>query len=106
MNRPSTSLDSCDSQVRQRLGDWSGHIRGCLNQTDVFVHLVRYEDLLADTPGVFGRALVFPGVHFQTEAGDWRRHLADEQVLRIKDAHAATMTSLGYELVTSRETAL
>jgi hypothetical protein len=34
-------------------------------------------------------------------AGNWRRHLTDEQVLRIEDAHAATMTSLGYE--TSRE---
>jgi hypothetical protein len=37
----------------------------------------------------------------QGRAGDWRRHLTDEQVLRIEDAHAATMTSLGYELVTN-----
>jgi aryl sulfotransferase len=147
MNRPGTSFAS-DSQVRQRVDDWSGHVRGWLDQTDLPVHLIRYEDLQADTPSVLRRALHFLGASFESEAaeedsiaravrhasfaelqrqerengfierstrqelffrqgrvGDWRRHLSEAQVRRIESAHAPTMTRLGYELLTQRESA-
>ena len=49
------------SQLRQKLPGWSGHIASWLDQTDVPVHLIRYEDLQADTVGTFRRALDFAG---------------------------------------------
>ena len=73
----STSLDSavrlvnaadrfaCDSshgqdrQLRQRLAGWSGHVTSWLDQTEVPVHLVRYEDLLAAPARQFAAALAF-----------------------------------------------
>ena len=49
------------SQLRQRLLDWSGHCSSWLEQTDVAVHLVRYEDLAADPVRVFAAAMAFAG---------------------------------------------
>ena len=43
--------------LRQVLCDWSGHIASWLAQREVPVHLLRYEDLLADTAGAFESAL-------------------------------------------------
>ena len=48
-------------QFRQKLKDWSGHIASWLDQTDIPVHLVRYEDLQIDTAVVLRRALEFAG---------------------------------------------
>ena len=44
-------------QLRQKLTGWSGHVTSWLDQTDVPVHLVRYENLRADPVGVFNAAL-------------------------------------------------
>src|SRR5581483_227470 len=49
------------NQLRQQLLDWSGHAASWLDQTDIPVHLVRYEDMQADTAQVLRRALVFAG---------------------------------------------
>lgn len=46
---------------RQRPRGWSQHARSWLEQRDIPVHMVRYEDLKADTIGAFGRALAFAG---------------------------------------------
>lgn len=46
-------------QLRQTLQSWSGHVRSWLDQTIVPVHLLRYEDLLADPAGRFAEALRF-----------------------------------------------
>jgi hypothetical protein len=48
-------------QFRQKLKDWSGHVTSWLDQTDIPVHLVRYEDLQIDTAAVLRRALQFAG---------------------------------------------
>ena len=48
-------------QFRQKLLGWSGHVRSWLDQRTVPVHVVRYEDLLADTAGELCRALDFVG---------------------------------------------
>jgi aryl sulfotransferase len=70
-----TQMDSADeflgpsnAQLRQHLGDWSAHVRGWLDQTMVPVHLLRYEDLLADTAGEFRRALAFLGAQSSGDA--------------------------------------
>lgn len=49
------------SQFRQRLPGWNGHIASWLGQSDIPVHLIRYEDLTADTAGTFAAALDFAG---------------------------------------------
>jgi len=55
------------AQTPQRLLDWSGHVNSWLDQVDVPIHVVRYEDLLADTVGEFARALAFLGI--EADAG-------------------------------------
>jgi aryl sulfotransferase len=50
-----------DSQLRQKLPGWSGHVTSWLDQTDIPVHLVRYEDLQIDTVAVLRGALQFAG---------------------------------------------
>lgn len=49
------------NQLRQQLPGWSGHIASWLDQTDIPVHLIRYEDMQADTFGALSRALTFAG---------------------------------------------
>lgn len=49
-------------QLRQRLLDWSGFYRSWLDQREVAVHLVRYEDLHADASGALARLLAGLGV--------------------------------------------
>jgi aryl sulfotransferase len=52
---------SQDSQLRQKLPGWSAHVASWLDQTDIPIHLVRYEDLQIDTAVVLRRALEFAG---------------------------------------------
>jgi hypothetical protein len=49
-------------QIRQKLLGWSGFHRSWLDQRDVPVHLVRYEDLQADTSGTLGALLTALGI--------------------------------------------
>jgi aryl sulfotransferase len=58
-------------QFRQKLLGWSGHAASWLEQTDLPVHLVRYEDLQADTPRAVRCALDFAG--FRAEDEEIRR---------------------------------
>ncbi|GAA0565036.1 sulfotransferase domain-containing protein [Rhizomicrobium electricum] len=48
-------------QFRQRLLTWSGHVASWLDQADLPVHLLRYEDLQADAAGTIAKALDFAG---------------------------------------------
>ena len=75
LNSPETAYCAkparLDTQLRQKVASWSGHIASWLDQTDIPVHLVRYEDLQADTAAVFRAALAFAG-----------RSATDEEILR------------------------
>ena len=63
LNNPAHALEGKrHQQTRQRLLDWGGHAASWLDQSDLPVHLLRYEDLLADTAAAFGRVLDFLGV--------------------------------------------
>lgn len=44
----SESIDRQRRQLAQPLGDWSAHVRSWMEQPDIPVLLLRYEDLLAD----------------------------------------------------------
>jgi hypothetical protein len=48
-----------EAQLRQKVPGWSGHVASWLDQTDLPVHLIRYEDLQADTLATFRAALAF-----------------------------------------------
>lgn len=53
--------DGLPDQLRQKLLTWSGHVASWLDQKDIPVHLVRYEDLQAATAATFAKALDFAG---------------------------------------------
>lgn len=50
------------AQILQPVLDWSGHVRSWTGQADAPVHVLRYEDLRADTAAVFGRVVSFLGL--------------------------------------------
>jgi aryl sulfotransferase len=71
-------------QLPQPLGDWSGHVRGWLEECDVPVHVVRYEDL----PGAFGGVLQFLGEAPDAERMERAiRHSRLEELQRQEAAH-------------------
>ncbi|MBV0913044.1 sulfotransferase domain-containing protein [Anianabacter salinae] len=49
-------------QVVQRLGRWDTHVTGWLDQRDLPLTCLRYEDLKADPEGAFGRTLAAIGI--------------------------------------------
>ena len=57
-----SASDRIDRQFRQRLLGWSGFARSWLDQRDIPVHLVRYEDMLNDTAAILTAALRFAGL--------------------------------------------
>lgn len=58
-------------QFRQKLTCWSGHVASWLDQADIPIQLVRYEDLQTDTALTLSRVLAFAG-----------RVATDEQITR------------------------
>jgi aryl sulfotransferase len=59
--------DRQPNQLRQQLAGWSGFIDAWLTQTDIPVHLVRYEDMHADTGDALRTALAFAGIDATAE---------------------------------------
>ena len=55
------SRGSLSLHLRQRISDWSSNVKSWLDHADIPVHVIRYEDLLKDTAGVFASALRFAG---------------------------------------------
>lgn len=56
------------NQLRQQLLGWSGHVASWLDQADIPVLLVRYEDMQADAAGTLARVLAFAGRPATAEA--------------------------------------
>ncbi len=56
------SVGELADQLRQFTGDWSGHVRSWLDRSGLPCLTVRYEDLLGDTPKVFGEVVRFLGL--------------------------------------------
>ena len=57
------AADRLNRQLRQRLLGWSGFNASWLDQRDIPVHLVRYEDMIGDTLTTARAALAFAGIH-------------------------------------------
>ena len=66
--RAAFGSDGRATQFRQRLLAWHRHVASWLEQRDIPVHLVRYEDMLSDTEAVLRRAAEFSGVQATEEA--------------------------------------
>ena len=62
------------NQLRQKLPGWSGHIASWLDQSDIPVHLVRYEDLQADTAARCAACWISAGGRRATSKSGARSH--------------------------------
>jgi aryl sulfotransferase len=89
MNTPDArycaSRRSQPRQLRQRLLDWSGHVASWLDQRDIPVHLVRYEDLRADPARHFLAALAFAGRPATREEAERAVRLSDFDELQAQE---------------------
>ena len=121
-------------QMHQRILSWNEHVKSWTTDDRLKVHLVRYEDLLADTPGTFEKILKSieqpvdklrlqkatenskfdsikkieakfgfreRSIHSKSffrkgMTGDWRNHLTDNHVKRIKEVNGEMMYKYGY----------
>ncbi|MEJ1968576.1 MAG: sulfotransferase domain-containing protein [Rhizomicrobium sp.] len=72
-------------QMRQKLLSWHAHARTWLNQKDIPVHLVRYEDLKRDTPRVFRDAMHFAGRRIAPADAERAARLADFPQLQAQE---------------------
>lgn len=79
--------DRLDRQLRQRLLSWSGHVASWLDQRHLPVHVVRYEDLTADTAGTFAAALAFAG--HTASAADVQRAVGFTDFARLRQQEQA-----------------
>lgn len=57
----SAGTNAPSDQVRQRLGTWSDHVTSWIDDAPFAVHVVRYEDCIADPVTTFTTALRFAG---------------------------------------------
>jgi hypothetical protein len=75
-----------DNQLRQQMLGWSGYARSWLEQRDIPVHLVRYEDMQRDPLGTFAAALQFAGRAATDEDIARAVTLADFGTLKAQEA--------------------
>lgn len=76
-----------NTQVQQRLGTWSQHVRSWTDEPPFPVHVVRYEDCLADPVSTFHTAFNFAGIQATTE--DVANAVALASFERLKAQEAA-----------------
>jgi aryl sulfotransferase len=81
LNDAQGTVGPCAKQMRQRLNGWTGHVESWLQQRELPVWLVRYEDLLADTAAALSGMLDFLGFAAErTEIERAVRHSAFAEV--------------------------
>lgn len=78
------AADDMATVLPERLGSWSDHVRSWLDAPGYRVHLVRYEDLLEDTVGVFSGVLTFAGL--DPDPGRVARAVANARFERLRAA--------------------
>ncbi|MCB8875944.1 sulfotransferase domain-containing protein [Acidisoma silvae] len=61
MNDPQAATGGTDSTVYVRLATWSGHVHFWTRQPHPTLHVLRYEDLIADPAGAFASVIRFLG---------------------------------------------
>lgn len=73
-------------QMRQTLLDWSGFQASWLDQHEIPLHLIRYEDLQADAPGELIRAMAFAGIAIDPEKARRAADFARFGAVRAQEA--------------------
>ena len=81
-----SASDRLDRQLRQRLLGWSGFAQSWLDQRDIPIHLIRYEDMLTDTAAILSAALRFAGLEPNPIAIDRAVAFASISELRRQEA--------------------
>ena len=86
LNRPEAALSQPVGGIHdvlpQRLLTWSDHVASWIEQRELPVHAVRYEDLLADTGAAFEAVLCFAGI--EPEAGRLARAVEHARFDRLR----------------------
>jgi hypothetical protein len=59
LNRPNHVIEAPPFQVPQIVGDWSQHVESWTGRPNPGLHVMRYEDMLADPPASFGALVRF-----------------------------------------------
>jgi hypothetical protein len=67
MAHPRAANAATDRQVFEYLSSWSAHVASWLGSPGVLV--VRYEDMLADAPGTFGKIIAYLGSEVRGSGG-------------------------------------
>lgn len=73
------------SQLRQKLPGWSGHVASWLDQRDIPVQLVRYEDLSRDTAGTLLAVAAFAGYSATREQAERAVRLSSFETLQSQE---------------------
>lgn len=74
-----------DFQFRQKLPGWSGHIASWLDQRNIPVHLVRYEDLKFSTAKMLLEAMAFAGRPITRDEAERAVRMADFSQLQEQE---------------------
>jgi aryl sulfotransferase len=77
--------DRQSPQLRQQLLRWSDHVASWLDQRDIPLHLVRYEDIHADAERELVRAMRFAGIEASAADAALAAHSADFSALREQE---------------------
>ena len=76
-------MDRQDNQLRQKLLDWSGHVRSWIDDSGLPVHAVRYEDMLDSPVETFYGAIEFAGI--EATPGEVEMALEKSRFNNLKD---------------------
>jgi hypothetical protein len=77
--------DRLDSQLRQKLLDWSGHVESWVDCPSIEVHVVRYEDMQTNPVGTFSQAARFAGLAGAEESVRRAVQFSDFRILQKQE---------------------
>jgi len=78
-------LDRQHRQLRHWLLDWSGHVGSWLEQTELPVHVLRYEDLRTNTARCLREAMTFWGRNITLDEANMAAELSRFEVLSAQE---------------------
>jgi hypothetical protein len=67
MNDDNFYIGGANKQLRQNLFNWSNHVKSWTEQTNIPIHIIRYEDMLNDTFNVFSNAIKFLNIKYNED---------------------------------------
>lgn len=67
LNEDASIAGSTNGQLRQKLLSWGNHVQSWKSQSEIPVHIVRYEDMLLSSVETFGSIVRFLGLEYEEE---------------------------------------